>query len=192
MPVAPLAGKIVIDTNNYYPQRDGHIPELDNEIDDDRRAAAGAPADVEGRQGVQPHLRRRAHHARPAGRHAEPPRARHCRRRRRREGDAYAAARPVRLRHGRRRPAEGGLAHPARHARLRPAAHRRGAAQGPRGGEALPRTNDSAAEALGTTYCSPCSSTRVRVWQTLITDDIVWELDPVCAAKALNVPILGL
>ena len=31
MPVAPLAGKIVIDTNNYYPQRDGHIPELDNE-----------------------------------------------------------------------------------------------------------------------------------------------------------------
>jgi 8-hydroxy-5-deazaflavin:NADPH oxidoreductase len=31
VPVAPLAGKIVIDTNNYYPQRDGHIPELDSE-----------------------------------------------------------------------------------------------------------------------------------------------------------------
>jgi 8-hydroxy-5-deazaflavin:NADPH oxidoreductase len=31
IPVAPLAGKIVIDTNNYYPQRDGRIPELDNE-----------------------------------------------------------------------------------------------------------------------------------------------------------------
>jgi predicted dinucleotide-binding enzyme len=31
IPVAPLAGKVVIDTNNYYPQRDGHIPELDNE-----------------------------------------------------------------------------------------------------------------------------------------------------------------
>ncbi len=29
--VEPLAGKIVIDTNNYYPSRDGHIPELDNE-----------------------------------------------------------------------------------------------------------------------------------------------------------------
>lgn len=29
VPVEPLAGKIVIDTNNYYPQRDGHIPELD-------------------------------------------------------------------------------------------------------------------------------------------------------------------
>jgi predicted dinucleotide-binding enzyme len=31
VPVAPLAGKVVIDTSNYYPQRDGHIPELDNE-----------------------------------------------------------------------------------------------------------------------------------------------------------------
>jgi len=31
VPVAPLAGKIVIDTENYYPERDGHIPELDNE-----------------------------------------------------------------------------------------------------------------------------------------------------------------
>jgi predicted dinucleotide-binding enzyme len=31
VPVDPLKGKIVIDTNNYYPQRDGQIPELDNE-----------------------------------------------------------------------------------------------------------------------------------------------------------------
>ncbi len=31
VPVAPLAGKIVIDTNNYYPQRDGHIRALDDE-----------------------------------------------------------------------------------------------------------------------------------------------------------------
>jgi predicted dinucleotide-binding enzyme len=31
VPAAPLAGKIVIDTNNYYPQRDGHIAELDAE-----------------------------------------------------------------------------------------------------------------------------------------------------------------
>ena len=31
VPVGPLAGKVVIDTNNYYPERDGHIPELDNE-----------------------------------------------------------------------------------------------------------------------------------------------------------------
>lgn len=31
VPVPPLAGKVVIDTNNYYPERDGHIAELDNE-----------------------------------------------------------------------------------------------------------------------------------------------------------------
>ena len=29
VPVAPLAGKVVIDTNNYYPQRDGQVAELD-------------------------------------------------------------------------------------------------------------------------------------------------------------------
>ena len=31
LPVAPLAGKVVIDTNNYYPQRDGVTPELEDE-----------------------------------------------------------------------------------------------------------------------------------------------------------------
>jgi len=31
VPVAPLAGKIVIDTNNYYWERDGHIAQLDDE-----------------------------------------------------------------------------------------------------------------------------------------------------------------
>ena len=31
VPVAALAGKIVVDTNNYYPERDGHIRELDEE-----------------------------------------------------------------------------------------------------------------------------------------------------------------
>jgi predicted dinucleotide-binding enzyme len=30
LPAAPLAGKTVIDTCNYGPERDGHIPELDN------------------------------------------------------------------------------------------------------------------------------------------------------------------
>lgn len=30
VPVEPLAGKPVIDTANYYPERDGNIPELDN------------------------------------------------------------------------------------------------------------------------------------------------------------------
>ncbi len=30
VPVKPLEGKIVVDANNYYPSRDGQIPELDN------------------------------------------------------------------------------------------------------------------------------------------------------------------
>jgi predicted dinucleotide-binding enzyme len=30
LPPEPLAGKIVVDANNYYPQRDGHIAELDS------------------------------------------------------------------------------------------------------------------------------------------------------------------
>lgn len=29
VPVEPLAGKVVIDADNYYPERDGRIPELD-------------------------------------------------------------------------------------------------------------------------------------------------------------------
>jgi predicted dinucleotide-binding enzyme len=31
IPAAPLTGKIVLDTCNYYPERDGQIPELDDE-----------------------------------------------------------------------------------------------------------------------------------------------------------------
>jgi 8-hydroxy-5-deazaflavin:NADPH oxidoreductase len=31
VPVEPLAGKVVIDTDNYYPSRDGHIRELDSQ-----------------------------------------------------------------------------------------------------------------------------------------------------------------
>lgn len=31
VPVEQLRGKTVIDTNNYYPERDGHIPQLDDE-----------------------------------------------------------------------------------------------------------------------------------------------------------------
>lgn len=33
VPVEPLAGKIVIDTNNYYFERDGRMPALDNGVD---------------------------------------------------------------------------------------------------------------------------------------------------------------
>lgn len=31
VPVEPLRGKVVVDTNNYYPERDGRITELDDE-----------------------------------------------------------------------------------------------------------------------------------------------------------------
>jgi predicted dinucleotide-binding enzyme len=31
VPVEPLRGKVVIDTNNYYPERDGHVERLDDE-----------------------------------------------------------------------------------------------------------------------------------------------------------------
>lgn len=31
VPISPLEGKIVLDASNYYPQRDGHIAELDEE-----------------------------------------------------------------------------------------------------------------------------------------------------------------
>ncbi|HYN29394.1 MAG TPA: NAD(P)-binding domain-containing protein, partial [Dermatophilaceae bacterium] len=31
VPVEPLRGTVVIDTMNYYPERDGHVPELDGE-----------------------------------------------------------------------------------------------------------------------------------------------------------------
>ena len=31
VPTDSIAGKVVIDTNNYYPQRDGHFEELDSD-----------------------------------------------------------------------------------------------------------------------------------------------------------------
>ena len=138
-PVEPLAGKIVIDANNYYPQRDGHICELADETRDDhhRRAPVGAPSCLEGRQGVQPHLCCRAHDAWPTARDQEPAGARHRRRRSGGQGHGEPAHRPVRLRHARRWPTQGGVAHPARHPRLRAAAHGRGAPARSRRGETL-------------------------------------------------------
>lgn len=45
VPVAPLAGKIVLDANNYYPQRDGHIDALDrHETTTSELLAAHLPA----------------------------------------------------------------------------------------------------------------------------------------------------
>src|SRR4051794_13702038 len=75
VPVEPLAGKVVIDTNNYYPGRDGQIAELDehvgtsagllqrhlpaskvvkafNHIESSQLATEGAPAGTPGRRAL--------------------------------------------------------------------------------------------------------------------------------------------
>ena len=148
VPVEPLAGKIVIDTNNYYPQRDGHIPELDNE--------STTTAEL-----LQAHLpsrrssRRSTTSTRPSSPRTESRRARGTAARSSSPATTPAAkatvtppARPVRLRHRRRRPAEGRLAHPARHARLRPA---------PDGGGTAPRPRRCRGTRISGETCSPLS-----------------------------------
>ena len=57
VPVEPLRGKIVIDTNNYYPDRDGHIAELDDESTTTSELPPGPPARVARGEGLQQHLR---------------------------------------------------------------------------------------------------------------------------------------
>jgi len=75
VPVEPLAGKVVIDTNNYYPGRDGQIAELDdhtvtsagllqrhlptskvvkafNHIESSQLASEGTPAGTPGRRAL--------------------------------------------------------------------------------------------------------------------------------------------
>ena len=55
VPGEPLAGKVVIDTNNYYPQRDGQHRRARRRVDDRQRAAPGPPAGDPRGQGVQQH-----------------------------------------------------------------------------------------------------------------------------------------
>jgi 8-hydroxy-5-deazaflavin:NADPH oxidoreductase len=44
VPAAPLDGKVVLDANNYYPERDGHIAEVDrNEISTSELLATHVP-----------------------------------------------------------------------------------------------------------------------------------------------------
>jgi len=56
VPVEPLANKIVIDTDNYYPERDGHIPALDNESTTTSELLQAHLPTFQGRQGLQPYL----------------------------------------------------------------------------------------------------------------------------------------
>ena len=58
VPVAPLRGKVVIDTNNYYPQRDGQIAALDDGSATSSGLLQAAPSRVAGREGLQQHLLR--------------------------------------------------------------------------------------------------------------------------------------
>ena len=53
VPVEPLAGKIVIDTNNYYRGRDGHIPELDNESTTTSELLGAHLPELQGGEGPQ-------------------------------------------------------------------------------------------------------------------------------------------
>ena len=140
VPVEPLAGKIVIDTNNYYPERDGHIPELDNEsTTTSELLQAHLPTSKVVKAFNHIYAAALTTDGQPAGLE-ESPRPGDRRRRPGGQGDRHAADRPVRLRHRRCRPAQRGVADPARHARLRAAPHGGRAAAGPRRGQALRRS----------------------------------------------------
>ena len=122
VPVAPLAGKIVIDTNNYYPQRDGHIPELDDQSTTTAELLqAHLPTSKVVKAFNHIYAAQLTTDGQPAG----------SRNRRAlvtagddaREDRRDEPARRVRFRHGGCRTAEGGLAHSARHTGLWSAAH---------------------------------------------------------------------
>ena len=131
VPVEPLRGKVVIDTNNYYPQRDGHIAELDDEsttVSELLQAHLPESHVVKAFNNIYfGHL---GALARPTGR----PRALRAgdrRRRRRRQEDGDRASSTTSATTRRRRPALGGLALPARHRRRTALpVRRREAAQG--------------------------------------------------------------
>ncbi len=139
VPVEPLAGKIVIDTNNYYPQRDGHIPELDNESTTTAELLqAHLPTSKVVKAFNHIYAAQLTTDGKPKG-SSQPARSGHRRRRPGRQGRRDGPPRPVRLRHGRRRAAEGRMANPARHPRLRSASHGGGAPEGSRGSQAVRR-----------------------------------------------------
>ena len=130
IPVEPLAGKIVIDTNNYYWERDGHVPVLDEGRDTvsgmlqkhlpTSRVAKGFNH-ITARDITTDGAPRRVARA-ACARDGE--RLRGCR------AVRHRPLRPVRLRHRQRRPARRELA-----GRARPAGVCRAADAGGAGGE---------------------------------------------------------
>ena len=118
VPVEPLRGKVVIDTNNYYPERDGHIAELDDESTTTSELLQAHLADAHVVKGFNniyvDHL---ATLARPAGdpdRPRSPSQAMTTR-----PSRPSPVPRCHRIRHPRRRAARRRMALPARHQRLR-------------------------------------------------------------------------
>ena len=139
VPVSPLAGKIVIDTNNYYPDRDGHIPELDNESTTTAELLqAHLPTSKVVKAFNHIYAAQLTTDGQPAGSNN--------RRALVIAGDDASAkavgdtpARRVRFRHGGCGPVQGRLAHPARYAGLRSTPHGGGIAQGSGGRQTLRR-----------------------------------------------------
>jgi predicted dinucleotide-binding enzyme len=121
---APLHGKTMLDTSNYYPSRDGRIAELD---DEKLTTSELVQRHFDGVALVKAFNNILAHHipqlARPSGasdRSALPIAADDAR-----EDRGVRAHRPARVRHRRRRPAGGELALRAGGLRLHPALPRR-------------------------------------------------------------------
>jgi hypothetical protein len=104
VPVEPLSGKIVIDTNNYYPARDGHIPSS-TRVDDRVGAFWELTCRPRGRQGLN-HIysAELTTHGQPASKIGAP---RHRRRRPRSQGDGHPSPRSVWFRNRGRGPTEG-------------------------------------------------------------------------------------
>jgi predicted dinucleotide-binding enzyme len=139
VPVRPLAGKVVIDTNNYFPHRDGEFPELEAETTTTSELLQRhLPTSRVVKAFNNISAGELATQRRPAGTpRAAGPGERG--RRRRGEDEGRRPDRRVRLRRRRRRPAGRGLALSAGHPCVGGPAGRRRTADGARAGRALRR-----------------------------------------------------
>ena len=119
LPAGPLAGTVVIDTCNYYPQRDGQIAELDSgSVTSSELIQRHLPdaAVVKAFNNIFfKHLESLSRAAGAPDRTALPVAGDDARR----QGGGHPVPRLDRLRHGGRRAARRGLADAAGHARLR-------------------------------------------------------------------------
>jgi hypothetical protein len=110
LPTDAVAGKVAIDTNNYYPQRDGHFEELDS---DRTTSSELLQAHLPGARVVKAFNAIQWMRLRDDGRRRRSRAARypHLGRRRGSEANRRGADRPDRFRRGRRRHARGGRNH---------------------------------------------------------------------------------